>query len=378
MKDKNINGDPEFEKKLRDKMKELSSNVDCFDKISARAFPEKDSDFSDSEFTVSDLENVTGRSRNISVLKWIAGISAVAAGIMFIPKSSLMDNFLANQATSLGFSLESKPIEVTELKEYTPTPLADLLSKEVPIVKGYNDTVTSPSTGGSSSWGPSYSPVTQTTTEQPQTPGTQEENPEGGSETDTKPEGGEEFHEEYVEPTEPGENEPTHEDTGEDTPETKIDTQTQTQQPVYVSPQTTSYISTPSEPSTPSTTPSKVEEPVVPDIINIEEPDLEISTDDSIIGNEFNDEIPPIDPGLNSQEDILDIDTSTNIEGEKVKSKSSGSAAGLVVGVGLAAGAAAAGYGIYKKKTNENNSNSDYDYEEDYEDDYEETTGGEE
>ena len=289
-----------------------------------------------------------------------------------------MDNFLANQATSLGFSLESKPIEVTELKEYTPTPLADLLSKEVPIVKGYNDTVTSPSTGGSSSWGPSYSPVTQTTTEQPQTPGTQEENPEGGSETDTKPEGGEEFHEEYVEPTEPGENEPTHEDTGEDTPETKIDTQTQTQQPVYVSPQTTSYISTPSEPSTPSTTPSKVEEPVVPDIINIEEPDLEISTDDSIIGNEFNDEIPPIDPGLNSQEDILDIDTSTNIEGEKVKSKSSGSAAGLVVGVGLAAGAAAAGYGIYKKKTNENNSNSDYDYEEDYEDDYEETTGGEE
>ena len=64
MKKKNdIVGEQEFEKHLKEKMNELSSSVKCFDKISSRAFPEKDSDFSDSECTVIDLENVTGRHR---------------------------------------------------------------------------------------------------------------------------------------------------------------------------------------------------------------------------------------------------------------------------------------------------------------------------
>ena len=96
MKDKNIKGDPEFEKKLRDKMKELSSNVDCFDKISARAFPENDSDFSDSEFTVSDLENVTGRHRAAPILKWVAAAAAVVICLGVLPKTAFVQDFLSN------------------------------------------------------------------------------------------------------------------------------------------------------------------------------------------------------------------------------------------------------------------------------------------
>ena len=96
MKDKNIKGDPVFENELRDKMKELSSNVDCFDKISARAFPEKDSDFSDSEFTVSDLENVTGKHRAAPVLKWIAAAAAVVICVGVLPKTAFVQDFLSN------------------------------------------------------------------------------------------------------------------------------------------------------------------------------------------------------------------------------------------------------------------------------------------
>ena len=96
MKDKNIKGDPEFEKKLREKMKELSSNVDCFDKISSRAFPETDSDFSDSEFTVSDLENVTGKRRIVPILKWTAAATAVVICVGILPKTVFVQEFLSN------------------------------------------------------------------------------------------------------------------------------------------------------------------------------------------------------------------------------------------------------------------------------------------
>lgn len=45
MKKNDLYGNQEIEKILKEKMNELSSSVDCFDKISARAFPEKDPDF---------------------------------------------------------------------------------------------------------------------------------------------------------------------------------------------------------------------------------------------------------------------------------------------------------------------------------------------
>lgn len=96
MRNKNdLNGDHEFGQELKDKMKELSSSVDCFDKISARAFPEKDSDFYDSEFTVSDLENVTGKHKKISLIKWSSIAAAAALCIFMLPKTAFFHDFMS-------------------------------------------------------------------------------------------------------------------------------------------------------------------------------------------------------------------------------------------------------------------------------------------
>ncbi len=86
----------EVEKLLKDKMNELSESVDCFDRISARAFPEKDEDFSESGFTVSDLENVTGKAKKISVIKWTAIAAAAVVCIIVIPQTNLIGNIISN------------------------------------------------------------------------------------------------------------------------------------------------------------------------------------------------------------------------------------------------------------------------------------------
>ena len=44
MKNKTPEINQEFEKLIKDKMNELSSSVDCFNKISEKAFPEKNQD----------------------------------------------------------------------------------------------------------------------------------------------------------------------------------------------------------------------------------------------------------------------------------------------------------------------------------------------
>lgn len=92
MKKNDFNSDQKFEKILREKMNELSTSVDCFDRISTRAFPEKDSDFSDCGFTVSDLENITGRHRIFPALKWISAAAAIVLCISIIPKTALINS----------------------------------------------------------------------------------------------------------------------------------------------------------------------------------------------------------------------------------------------------------------------------------------------
>lgn len=92
MKKIDFNSNQDFEKLLKEKMNELSTSVDCFDKISARAFPEKDSDFSDCGLTVSDLENVTGRHRVFPVLKWVSAAAAIVLCIGIIPKTALINS----------------------------------------------------------------------------------------------------------------------------------------------------------------------------------------------------------------------------------------------------------------------------------------------
>lgn len=86
----------EFEKLLKDRMNELSSSVDCFDRISAKAFPEKNPDFSESGFAVCDLENVTGKSKKPVFLKWTAVAVACAVCAVILPKTPFFSNFVAS------------------------------------------------------------------------------------------------------------------------------------------------------------------------------------------------------------------------------------------------------------------------------------------
>lgn len=89
-------GNQEIEKLLKNKMNELSDSVDCFDKISAKAFPAEKSDFSESGFTVSGLENVTGKSRKIRVLKWAAISAAAVVCIAVLPKTGFVNRVYKN------------------------------------------------------------------------------------------------------------------------------------------------------------------------------------------------------------------------------------------------------------------------------------------
>lgn len=92
VKNENNNG---IEELLKNKMNELSESVDCFDRISARVFHEEDEDFSESGFTVSDLENVTGKARKIRIVRWIA-VAAAAVCIAVIPQTNFANNILSN------------------------------------------------------------------------------------------------------------------------------------------------------------------------------------------------------------------------------------------------------------------------------------------
>ena len=137
MKKKNdIVGDQEFEKLLKDKMNELSSSVDCFDKISARAFPETDSDFSDSEFTVRDLENVTGRRKTVPVLKWTAVAAAVVLFVGILPRTAFVQEFISNIGKDNDSQYRSILAEISEENlEHTykiyDMPLKEYIEKDV-------------------------------------------------------------------------------------------------------------------------------------------------------------------------------------------------------------------------------------------------------
>ncbi len=96
MKNNNPEVNQEFEKLIKDRMNELSSSVDCFDKISARAFPEKNPDFSESGFAVCDLENVTGKSKKPMFLKWSAIAVACAVCTVVITQTPILNNFVAS------------------------------------------------------------------------------------------------------------------------------------------------------------------------------------------------------------------------------------------------------------------------------------------
>ncbi len=114
----------DFEKNLKNKMDELASSVDCFDKISKRAFPEQNSDFSDCEYTVSDVENITGRRSRFRLTSVIALAAAVALGIFVLPKNiGLLNNVFSDKGDKSDIkayrSLIAEIKEQTQKYEYT-------------------------------------------------------------------------------------------------------------------------------------------------------------------------------------------------------------------------------------------------------------------
>lgn len=85
-----------IENLLKSRMNELSESVDCFDKISARAFPEKNQDFSESGFIISDLENITGKSKKPKAIKWTVIAAAAVFCIAVIPKTGMVQRVFSN------------------------------------------------------------------------------------------------------------------------------------------------------------------------------------------------------------------------------------------------------------------------------------------
>lgn len=144
MKKNDFNSNQEFEKLLKEKMNELSTSVDCFDRISARAFPEKDSDFSDCGLTVSDLENVTGKRRMFPVLKWVSAAAAIVLCIGVIPKTALI-NSLRNSMENCPDKDSCSDIirkinKETENGDYyiCDLPLNDYISRDVLVTPMYS------------------------------------------------------------------------------------------------------------------------------------------------------------------------------------------------------------------------------------------------
>ncbi len=78
-----------FEELLKSRMDELAESVDCFDKISERVFPADNEDFSESGFTVTDLETVPTGTKKHHIIRWTALAGAAAAAIFLLPKTGI-------------------------------------------------------------------------------------------------------------------------------------------------------------------------------------------------------------------------------------------------------------------------------------------------
>lgn len=104
---------------LKNKMNELSDSVDCFDKISARAFPKNDSDFSESGFVISDLENITGKSSKPRLIKWAAVAAAAVVCIAVVPKTGVINKVFSNLGGSVKKNYQQIITEInTQTQEH--------------------------------------------------------------------------------------------------------------------------------------------------------------------------------------------------------------------------------------------------------------------
>ena len=106
----------DFENNLKSKMDELASSVDCFDKIAKRAFPEQTKSSEDFEYTVSDLENVSGRRNKFRITSFVAAAAAIVLCLFFLAKP---DGFLNNVLFNAGKSEDKQAYRqiIAEIKE---------------------------------------------------------------------------------------------------------------------------------------------------------------------------------------------------------------------------------------------------------------------
>lgn len=135
-----VNSD--IENILKTKMNELSDSVDCFDRISARAFPQEKQEFSDDDgYTICDLENITGRSNKFRFLKWTAVAASVAACIAVIPQTNIAQRIFAN--LGMGSVKKSYQNIITEINKELDT--GDYISIDVPFDQyAENDVLVTP------------------------------------------------------------------------------------------------------------------------------------------------------------------------------------------------------------------------------------------
>lgn len=89
-----------IENLLRDRMNKLSDSVDCLDNITSRVFPENTTDSEEDGYTVSALENVTGKARRINIIKWTSAIAAAVVAVAVIPRTGIVQRILSD--TSKG------------------------------------------------------------------------------------------------------------------------------------------------------------------------------------------------------------------------------------------------------------------------------------
>ena len=85
----------DIEKILKKKMDGLASSVDCFDKISSRAYG-KDNDFFENGETVTELENVTGRKSSGFIMKICAGAAAALALFTVLSNIQFPERVMSN------------------------------------------------------------------------------------------------------------------------------------------------------------------------------------------------------------------------------------------------------------------------------------------
>ncbi|MDE5946374.1 MAG: hypothetical protein K2G63_03560, partial [Oscillospiraceae bacterium] len=92
MKNFDSNFEKSFEKELSQKMNELSSNVNCFDKIAKKAFPSDDTVSEDGYYSESGLENITGK-KHFSFIPVLTTVFVLFLGSFLVIQGSFKEFF---------------------------------------------------------------------------------------------------------------------------------------------------------------------------------------------------------------------------------------------------------------------------------------------